>query len=88
LKFIGEIENVTYNGIWLIRSEFVPKIGSNVFNQQKLNVGRIINIIGPVSRPYIMVRPKNKEKINQLQIIGEKMYIISDKKGKNKKRKK
>jgi RNA-binding protein len=84
LKFIGEIENVTYNGIWLIRSEFIPKIGSNVFNQQKLNVGRIINIIGPVSRPYIMVRPKHKD---QLQIIGEKMYIISDKKGKNRKKK-
>jgi len=78
LKLIGEIENVSYNGLWLIRSDAAPKIGSTVFNQQKKKVGRIVNVIGPVSRPYILVRPVGTVSENQLQIIGEKVYIMND----------
>jgi len=77
LKFIGEIQNVSYNGLWLIRSETAPGIGLNVFNQQKQKVGRIVNIIGPVSRPYVLVRPA-RSKDPQLQIIGERLYILDD----------
>ena len=78
MKLIGEIENVGYNGMWIIRSEILPKIGSQVYNQHKQAVGKVTNIIGPVTRPYILVRPKLTEKQEQLQIIGEKIYINKD----------
>lgn len=82
MKIIGEIQNVSYNGLWLIRSETAPGIGSDVFNQQKQKVGRIINIIGPVSRPYLLVRPA-RSRDTQLQIIGEKLYIMNEARSKN-----
>lgn len=85
MKILGEIENVSYNGLWIIRTEMKPKIGSNVYNQQKKLVGRIINIIGPVSRPYLLVRPKSTDKHQQLQLIGEKMYIMQESKSKKRK---
>jgi RNA-binding protein len=84
MQFIGEIENISYNGMWILRSQILPRIGSNVYNQQKQVVGKVMNVIGPVSSPYILVKPKSKEKFEQLQIIGEKMYIIKE--GKSKKR--
>jgi rRNA processing protein Gar1 len=51
-------------------------------------VGRIMNIIGPVKRPYILVKPKMTENHQQLQLIGEKLYIVKESKDqrKNKKR--
>jgi rRNA processing protein Gar1 len=61
-----------------------PKAGSNVYNQKKQKVGRIINVIGPVDRPYLLVRPFGQRNKKQLQIIGEKLYILPD--IKNKKR--
>ncbi|UCH88300.1 MAG: hypothetical protein JSV49_08525 [Thermoplasmata archaeon] len=85
MKLIGEIENISYNGIWILHSENVPKIGSSVYNQQKQFVGKIVNIIGPVNRPYILVRPRKSEKDEQLQIIGEKVYIKNE--GKNRRKK-
>jgi rRNA processing protein Gar1 len=75
LKLIGEIKNVSYNGLWIIRSDMSLKIGLNVYNQHKKVVGRIVNIIGPVSEPYLLVRPSRVKTIDQLQIIGEKLYI-------------
>jgi len=85
LKFIGEIETVSYNGLWVVRTELKPKIGENVYNQKKQKIGKIINIIGPVDHPYILVRPFGDRTKKQLQIIGEKMYILLEAKGKNKK---
>ena len=87
MQIIGEIENISSNGLWIIRSDHAPDIGSKVYDQHKHLVGRIINIIGPVKKPYILVRPKLNEKQKQLQIIGEKMYIkkeIDSKKMKHK----
>jgi rRNA processing protein Gar1 len=61
-----------------------PKIGSKVYNQQKQTVGRIVNIIGPVNHPYVLVRPMSRESTQQLQIIGEKVYILKEGKGRKK----
>jgi rRNA processing protein Gar1 len=85
LKLIGKVENVTYNGLWLIRSEITPKIGSKVYNQQKLLVGKISSIIGPIENPYLLVKPTSKEYPQQLQIIGEQLFIIMEKRKSNKK---
>ena len=78
MKLIGEIETVSYNGLWVIRAAKKQNPGSTVYNHKKQKVGRIINVIGPVDQPYLIVRPFGDKNKTQLKIIGEKLYTISE----------
>lgn len=85
MKLIGEIENVSHKGLWILRSEITPQIGSKVYNQQKKIVGRITNVIGPVTRPYLLIKPVSKDSQEQLQLIGMKLYTAIETKIKRRK---
>ncbi len=41
----------------IVKLENVPRIGDSVVDEKLRSVGRIVDIIGPVSSPYATVRP-------------------------------
>jgi rRNA processing protein Gar1 len=74
MKYIGKIENISHNGNILVRGEFAPKIGSEVF-AGKRHLGKIVNIFGPVSKPYIAIKPQRGKGSTLLELIGKDTFL-------------
>lgn len=63
IKKLGEIKHFTDlgNGI-VVNPQKLPKIGSIVVTEQLEHVGRVIDIFGPVTEPYVSIRFKENKK--------------------------
>ena len=60
----------------VVRSNFVPKIGkrSIVSDEKQKKVGYVYDAIGSVNKPYLLIKPLNKNQ-NYSNLIGENLYI-------------
>ena len=58
MKRVGEVVR-TAQGLAIVRSpdDDLPKIGTPVVDQTLSNTGRIVDVFGPVERPYLAVSP-------------------------------
>lgn len=74
LKYVGRIKDISYNGFLVARGEFAPRIGSEVFAGNK-PLGKIVNIYGPVSKPYLSIKPKDKGP--HLEMVGKEIYLMA-----------
>jgi RNA-binding protein len=66
----------------VVKADKTPKIGSTVVNDNLKTVGKVFDVIGPVSSPYAVVKPtiKNPEKLTAKQL-----YLLLSKKKRSKK---
>ena len=76
LKYVGRIQDISYNGFLVARGEFTPRIGSEVFAGNK-PLGKIVNIYGPVSKPYLAIKPIAKGQA-LLEMVGKEIYLMSN----------
>ncbi len=51
----------------------MPKINSLVIGPQKKRIGKVLDVFGPVSHPYLIVR-LNKG-IDPMAQVGKKLYV-------------
>ena len=72
MEKLGKVLNVTPSKNIIIKSNKIPKIGVDVVDERLKVVGRTFDIIGPISSPYIVVKPVIKE---PKKIVGEKVYL-------------
>lgn len=49
-----------------------PEIGTMVINEQLNTVGRVVDVFGPVARPYLAVTPTGGNTLTDL--LGSKLY--------------
>ena len=71
MKRIGEVKTIT-GSIAVVRGEDQtrPKIGTKVIDEKLEKVGHIVDIIGPVSRPYIVIKIREGVK----DILKKRLY--------------
>jgi RNA-binding protein len=81
LQRLGRALSLTPSQNIVVRTDKTPKIGAVVVDENLKNVGRIFDIIGPVSAPYAIVRPtvKRPEKL-----ASKQLYVILSKKERSK----
>jgi len=61
LKRLGIVLHRSKNtGNLILRAEFAPKVGEKVLDSRLKVVGKVFDVFGPVSRPYVSVRPTVK----------------------------
>ena len=72
---------VAKQGEPLLVKDKIPKIGIDVVDEGLKVVGKIFDIIGPTSSPYIVVRPKITD---PQRLIGKKLYMILSRKKRRK----
>jgi rRNA processing protein Gar1 len=61
----------------------IPEIGESVFDAQKINVGKIADIFGPVKKPFISISLKRNSGLTLTQYQekrGESFYTLPPKK--------
>lgn len=74
LDYLGKVAGLGYNGNILVRGDFAPKYDVKVMDKGKRVVGKVARIFGPVSSPYISIRPP-KDHRPSLDIIGKEVYV-------------
>jgi RNA-binding protein len=70
LQRLGRVLNVTPSQNVVVKIDKTPHIGSAVIDENLKIVGKVFDIIGPVSSPYAVVKPtiKEPEKLTNKQL--------------------
>jgi RNA-binding protein len=81
LQRLGRVLNVTPSQNIVVKTEKTPQIGSAVVDENLKVVGKIFDIIGPVSAPYAVVKPAIKE---PEKLTNKQLYLLLSKKERSK----
>ncbi len=81
LQRLGRILNLTPSRNFIVKTEKTPKIGLSVVDQNLKVVGKVFDIIGPVSAPYAVVKPTVKE---PEKLTNQQLYLLLSKKERSK----
>lgn len=71
MKRVGKLLHVTPSG-GIGRFEVEPKMGQPVFDKDGKRIGNIIDIFGPVERPYVKIKPASGVRLEEL--VGKYLY--------------
>jgi len=77
LQRLGRVLNVTPSQNVVVKADKSPRIGSAVVDENLKVVGKIFDIIGPVSSPYAVVKPAVKE---PEKLTNKQLYLLLPKK--------
>jgi RNA-binding protein len=67
----------TAQGLLVVRAEeaAIPDIGSECVDEGLDAVGRIVDVFGPVERPYLAVSPATERADRTALLVGETLYV-------------
>jgi RNA-binding protein len=77
LQRLGKVLYVTPSQNIVVKTEKLPKLGSTVVNEKLETVGKIFDVIGPTSSPYVIVKPSVKKPDVQ---ANNQLYLFLSKK--------
>ena len=75
MKRLGKVSHVSSHKMLILKSEFAPRIGDTVVTKNLTEIGKVSDVFGPVSEPYVAVKPKDRTNLDSL--IGQILYILS-----------
>ena len=76
LQRLGRVVNLTPSRSIIIKTEKPPKIGSEVVDENLNVVGKVFDIIGPVSSPYAIIKPTVKD---PSVLVNKPLYLLLSK---------
>lgn len=73
MRRLGEVVR-TAQGVAVVRApgDEYPDIGTEVLDESLGAVGRVVDVFGPVERPYLAVTPN--EEVTVASLLGEPVY--------------
>jgi RNA-binding protein len=82
LQRLGKVLHVTPSQNVVVKVDNTPKIGSAVVDEKLKVVGKVFDVVGPVSSPYAVVKPTIKE---PEKLTSKQLYLLLSKKKRSKK---
>ena len=83
MQKLGRVITLTPSQNLVVKTEKAPKIGSSVVDDNLKDVGRVFDIIGPVTSPYVIVRPSVNE---PEKLTSKQLYLLPSKKDRSRDR--
>ncbi len=77
MQRLGRVVNVTSSQNLVVKTEKAPKIGSSVVDESLKTIGRVFDVIGPVTSPYAVVKPTVRE---PEKLASKQLYLLPSKK--------
>jgi len=77
LQRLGKVISVTPSQNFVVKLEKTPQIGSTVIDENLKTVGKVFDIIGPVSSPYAVIKPTIK---TPEELTNKQLYLLLSKK--------
>lgn len=71
MQRIGRVLHISSDRNIILKAEKLPRIGAKVIDEKLKPVGKVFDIFGPVSSPYVKVRTKVKE---TERLVGRILY--------------
>ena len=81
MQRLGKVLSVTPSQNIVVKTEKAPKLGAAVVDENLKVVGRVFDIIGPVSSPYAVIKPAVKE---PERLVNKQLYLFLSKKDRSK----
>ena len=81
MQRLGKVMSVTPSQNLVVRTEKAPKIGAAVVDENLKVIGKVFDVIGPVSSPYAIIRPTVKQ---PEQLSNRQLYLLLSKKNRSK----
>ena len=82
LQKLGRIRALTPSKNLIVKTEQAPRIGSEVIDENLVIIGKVFDIIGPVSAPYAVVKPTIRE---FAKLVNKQVYLLLSKTTRSKK---
>jgi rRNA processing protein Gar1 len=76
LQKLGRVRALTPSKNMIVKTEKAPKIGSQVIDENLNVIGKVFDIIGPVSAPYAVVKPTVRE---PAKLVNKPVYLLLSK---------
>ena len=73
MQRLGRVLSVTPSQNVIVKIDKAPKLGSAVINESLKVVGKVFDIVGPVSSPYAVIRPSIKD---PEKLANRQLYIL------------
>jgi rRNA processing protein Gar1 len=74
MRSLGKLVGWSKSGRWIVRGEMTPPLRATVVNEDLVVLGKVIDVFGPVDRPYISIDPrKAKAKASP----GDTIYFLT-----------
>jgi RNA-binding protein len=70
------VSNVTPSRNIIVKTENTPKMGAEVVDENLKVIGKVFDIIGPVSAPYAVVKPTIREPD---KLVNKPVYLLLSK---------
>jgi RNA-binding protein len=67
----------------IVKVENIPRIGETVVDETLKPIGKVFDILGPVSSPYVAIRPTVQ---NPQRLVNKPVYILPSRRRKEKNR--
>ena len=80
MRRLGEVLHLSKRGSLILRTEKTPPMGHQaiVLDKKANRIGTIIDVFGPVTQPYVAIRPFKE--IDASTLIGQMLYLQKRKK--------
>ncbi|NWF87482.1 H/ACA RNA-protein complex protein Gar1 [Candidatus Bathyarchaeota archaeon] len=72
MQRLGRVLHITPSKNIIIKVENTPKLGETVVDENLKSFGTVFDLFGPVSAPYVAVKPTVKE----LSILADKVLYV------------
>ena len=82
MRKLGRVRALTPSKNMIVKSEQAPRIGSEVIDENLNIVGKVFDIIGPVSAPYAVIKPTIRE---PAKLLNKPVYLLLSKTTRSKK---
>ena len=76
LQRLGRVLTVSPSRNLIVKTETPTKIGSEVVDENLKVIGKVFDIIGPVSAPYAVIRPTVSE---PARLLNKPLYLLLSK---------
>ncbi len=73
MKRLGRVLHTSQSRRVIVKVENIPKIGAKVVDENLEAVGAVSDVLGPVSSPYVSIKPRFKERE---KLDGKILYVL------------
>ena len=82
MRKLGIPSHVTTSGLLVVSVSEPPPIGATIVTKSKKVIGSVFDVIGPVNKPFAVIKSYNKKAVNALLEHGDSLFFIIKKKQK------
>ena len=72
MKCVGKVSHLNSQNMAIVNTHDKVAKNTKIYDSEKRNIGRVVNIFGPVNGPYLAIAPNKGIRITK--IVGREVY--------------